>query len=80
MSKDKIVEKCDVCGASYQHGPHRFEGHRLALYGDIFACDTCWNGNHDGWAPQYESVLLGHLKRKGLPVPPRNANGFLPRG
>lgn len=70
---------CDVCGSSYQHGPHRYEGHRINLYGGIFACDTCWNGNYDGWAPHYERVLLAYLERQGLPVPQRNNKGLLPR-
>ena len=79
MTKEKLMFKCDVCGASYQHGPHRYEGHKLNLYGGLFVCDTCWQSNHDGWAPHYEKILLAHLKEKGLPVPQRNAKGFLPR-
>ena len=71
--------KCGVCGGSYQHGPHRYEGHRLNLYDGLFACDACWQSNHDGWAPHYEEIFLAHLKEKGLPVPQRNAKGFLPR-
>lgn len=35
MSQEKFMFKCDVCGSSYQHGPHRYEGHRLKLYGVI---------------------------------------------
>lgn len=80
MRKGKaIVFQCDVCGSDYQSGPHRYEGHRLHLYGDIWCCDTCWKGNHDGWAPHYEPVLLEHLRRQGLPEPPRLPNGLLPR-
>ena len=79
MSLGKIMFKCDVCSMSYQQGLHRYEGHRLELYGDIFACDCCWNANHDGWAPRYEKVLLGHLERQGLPIPPRNGKCLLPR-
>lgn len=79
MSQDRFMFNCDLCSRSYQHGPHRYEGHRLKLYGDLFACDPCWLGNHDGWAPHYEAVLLAELKRLGLPVPLRNSKGFLPR-
>lgn len=79
MSDNKIMFECDICGKPYQHGPHRYEGHKLTLYGGIFACDACWKGNHDGWAPHHEEFLLGHLERHGLPVPKRNAKGFLPR-
>jgi hypothetical protein len=79
MTEEKFMFKCDVCGMSYQHGPHRYEGRRLQLYRDIFCCDSCWRGNWDGWAPHYEKALLAHLKQKGLPVPERNAKGWLPR-
>lgn len=79
MADDKLMFKCDVCGMSYQHGLHRYEGHRLQLYGDLFCCDSCWRANWDGWAPHYEAALLAHLKQKGLPVPKRNAKGWLPR-
>lgn len=79
MSDEKFMFKCDVCGSSYQHGPHKFQGHRLKLYGDISACDTCWQGNHDGWVPHYEKRMLAHLERQGLPIPPRNDKGFYPR-
>lgn len=67
---------CDVCG---KHGPHRYEGHKLTLYGGIFCCDSCWASNWDGWAPHYEGVLTKHLKEKGVPVPKRNEKGWLPR-
>ncbi len=76
---DKIMMKCDVCGQQYQQGPHRYEGHKLELYGGIFCCDFCWNGNRDGWAPHYEAVLVKHLNQNGLPEPKRNAKGWLPR-
>jgi hypothetical protein len=79
MTKEKFMFSCDVCGNQYQHGPHRYEGHKLRIYGDIFCCDLCWEGNWDGWAPHYEDVLLKHLKEKGLPEPKRNEQGLLPR-
>jgi hypothetical protein len=71
--------QCAVCGSRYQHGPHRYEGHALKLYGNIFCCDGCWRANHDGWAPHLEGVLLDILKQRELPVPVRNAKGLLPR-
>lgn len=79
MSQERIMSNCDICGNSYQHGPHRHEGHRLHLYGEIMACDSCWRGNHDGWAPHREPILLAHLQRQGLPVPARNDKDLLPR-
>lgn len=79
MNDFKVILNCDVCGMPYQHGPHRYEGYKLAIYGDIACCDSCWRGNSDGWAPHYESVLLAHLKRQKLPVPVRNKDSRLPR-
>jgi hypothetical protein len=79
MSDDRIMYKCDLCGRPYQQGPHKYEGHRLTSYGNLFVCDPCWQGNHDGWAPQFEQRLLTELKRQGLPEPRRNARGWLPR-
>ncbi len=76
---DSLCFVCDVCDRPYRHGPHRYEGHALKRYGDIFACDVCWNGNHDGWAPQYEARLKAHLERQGLPEPERNRANLLPR-
>ncbi|GMU68247.1 MAG: hypothetical protein AMXMBFR37_05800 [Steroidobacteraceae bacterium] len=79
MPSERLLFACDVCGKPYQHGPHRYEGHKLDLYGGIMACGSCWDCNHDGWAPHLERAILGHLDRLGLPVPPRNDNGLLPR-
>lgn len=70
MIKEKFMFNCEVCGKLYQSGGNR---------GGIFCCDFCWDGNWDGWAPHYENILLEHLKRKGLPIPKRNAKGWLPR-
>jgi len=72
--------RCDVCRGPNGKGLHRHDGHRLVLYGDLVVCDLCWIGNHDGWTPDYEPILLDHLERIGLPVPERNAKGLLPRG
>lgn len=79
MTKDRFMFSCDVYGRAYQHGPHRYEGHRLALYGNAFCCDSCWTGNWDGWGPREELKLLGILKEKNLPTPQRNEKGWLPR-
>lgn len=79
MTEVKLEFRCDVCGKLYQHGPHRYEGQRLDLYGGIFCCDPCWNGNWDGWAPQFESTLLEHIGNRGIAAPRRNAKGRLPR-
>jgi hypothetical protein len=46
---------------------------------DISVCRVCWDGNWDGWARDYETRIIEHLKQKGLPVPVRNVWGLLPR-
>jgi len=79
METERFIFNCDVCNSPYQHGPGRYEGHKLELYGGIFCCDSCWRNNWDGWAHRYESTLLAHLNGKGHPIPSRNANGLLPR-
>lgn len=78
MKNEKIILTCDLCGSKYQHGPHRYEGHKVERYG-IMVCDTCWQSNWDGWAPQYEARILEHAKAQGLTLPDRNKNGLLPR-
>ena len=79
MTNEKITFDCYTCGNTYQHGPHRYEGHKLQRYGGVMVCDTCWQGNHDGWNPHFERILLGILEENELPVPNRNELGFLPR-
>ena len=78
MENEKLMFKCDMCGSQYQHGPHRYEGHKLQRY-EMMVCDTCWQSNRDGWAPQYEDHITEHAKAKGITLPPRNDKGLLPR-
>jgi hypothetical protein len=82
MPDKMFMKKCPLCKMPYQFGPEVYEGHKLIRYGDLFVCDTCWRGagRQSGWNPTYEKVLLEYLKAKGLPIPKRNAKGFLPRG
>lgn len=54
-----------------------FDGKKLAQY-ELISCDTCYWANRDGWAPKHEAVLLASLEAHGLPVPERNAKGWLP--
>lgn len=75
---EKIMHRCPLCNSLYQQGPGRYEGHISRRY-QLEVCDVCWKGNWDGWNPRHEGFLLLHLKEKGLEVPPRNANGYLPR-
>ena len=76
---DKFMMSCDVCDKKFQQGPGRYEGHTIARY-KMTVCDPCWQGNWDGWGPAAEPRVLDHLKEQGIPVPPRNAKGWIPRG
>lgn len=69
---------CGACGREFQFGPHRYEGKHIPRY-QWTVGDACWTGNYDGWSPHVELALLAHLDAKGLPVPERNENGWLPR-
>ena len=75
---DRIMRICDLCGNEYQQGPHRYDGFAAKLY-DMVVCRSCWENNWDGWNQRHEKFLLSRLKEKGLPVPKRNDNGWLPR-
>ena len=75
----KITYKCFLCDSEFIHGPHIYNGRKLNLYCGLFVCKTCWEANHDGWNPKYESKLIYHLGTCGSPMPKRNAKGLLPR-
>lgn len=70
--------RCELCHSEFQFGPHRYDGKHIARY-QMTVCRTCYQANHDGWAPAWEERVLAVLKEKGLPVPERNAEGYLPR-
>ncbi len=78
MSEHKIMDTCFMCGSPFQMGPHLYEGEFIRHY-QVSICSTCYKGNWDGWAPHYEHRLVAHLKKNGLPIPERNAKGWLPR-
>jgi hypothetical protein len=79
MVNHQVMQRCPLCGRDYQHVPNPYEGRQLALYGDLFCCDKCWESNPDGWNSRHEPTLLRHLQQKGLRAPERNENGSLPR-
>lgn len=78
MAEFKHMQRCDLCGSEYQFGPHTYDGKYIERY-QLGVCRPCYEGNWDGWAPDYEEKILNHLKNKGLPVPERNSKGWLPR-
>jgi ribosome-binding protein aMBF1 (putative translation factor) len=75
---DKIMFPCDICGQPFQFGRHIYNGKVIHTY-ELTVCRTCYDSNHDGWAPHYEQKILKHLKEKGIKVPERNESGWLPR-
>jgi hypothetical protein len=77
VTQVKHTQRCDVCGSSVQFGPGIYDGKYVAAY-LIFACSACLRGNWDGWAPQFEAAVTRHLIEKALPIPARNAKGWLP--
>ena len=76
--KDGLLFPCELCHRNFQNGPQRYDGHGSQRY-SVFVCDSCWEGNWDGWNPMHERFLLARLKEKGLPIPERNEKGWLPR-
>jgi hypothetical protein len=78
MPKDPLQDICFICNSEFRMGGGVYNGHYIRRY-QISVCDPCWAGNWDGWAPIHEGRLLAHLKEKGIPIPKRNAGGWLPR-
>jgi len=74
----KFVGQCFMCGREQQIGPHRYAGRYIQRY-RIRVCQTCYDANHDGWAPEYEEKLIAHLGKEGLETPKRNQAGWFPR-
>ena len=68
-----------MCGASFEHGPHVYQGRQIARY-KLLVCEACHKGNAEGWNRAMEPKLLAHLRAANLPVPERNAKGLFPRG
>ena len=59
-------------------GPNRYGGYYIRRY-QIYVCLAEFQESWEGWAPEYEKRLIGHLKEEGLRMPKRNARGWLPR-
>ena len=78
MEPDPVVLRCDLCGRSFQFGPHRYDGKSIRTY-RITVCTPCLNANWDGWAPHLEERVTAKLLAEGEPLPQRNAKGWLPR-
>lgn len=68
---------CDICGAIHYQGAGVYPVRKLAGY-ELFCCDTCYDGNWDGWNPRHEAKLLDHLNKIGVNPPQRNGKGWFP--
>ncbi|MCX5846461.1 MAG: hypothetical protein NTW12_08910 [Deltaproteobacteria bacterium] len=79
MTEDKKTHHCFTCGKKFQFEEHIYDGKWIDSY-QIEVCMTCWNGNWDGWPGERAEKIINHLKKKGIPIPPMNAKGWLPRG
>lgn len=79
MPEFKIRIPCAVCRTEFQMGRHIYEGKVLPAY-KITVCGICYGSNADGWNPRVENAVTAKLIELGLPFPPRNAKGLLPRG
>ena len=74
---EPILLTCTTCDSEFQMGPGVYTGKWIPLY-QMHVCNSCHYGNCDGFAPHYDSRILKHLKDNGIPIPARNARGFLP--
>lgn len=73
------VETCRMCGASFEHGPHVYQGREIPRY-KLLVCEACYKGNAQGWSRALEPKLIAHLRAASLQIPERNAKGLIPRG
>ena len=67
-----------MCDSEFQMDAGIDSGHYVPQYQNL-CLYACWKGNWDGWASHYEGKLIAHLNQKGIPIPARNAKGWLPR-
>ena len=68
---------CDLCGRSFQFGPHRYDGRWISHY-QMSLCSICMSSNEDGIGPLREPIFEAHLKRNGIPLPSKNKKGWYP--
>lgn len=71
--------KCDFCLKDFIFDGDRGIGCVLHEYGDLVSCPDCLAGNHDGWGPHDEKVIIKRCKERGIPLPPRNEKEWLPQ-
>ena len=69
---------CGICGHLHDYGHGHYDLRKVAGY-EFRVCGVCWDANWDGWNSRHDADIAAHLKRDGLPVPPRLPNGLFPR-
>jgi hypothetical protein len=79
MDGQKIMIRCQLCNSEFQFGPHFYNGKVISTY-KLTLCMSCYDGNWDGFAPQYEAIFEKHLTDHGIPIPQKNIRGWYPRG
>ena len=75
---NQMYANCDICKKEVPFGKGAYHIRKVERY-NIYCCDSCWDGNWDGWNTRHEAFLLEKLKENNLPLPERNKNGLLPR-
>ena len=69
----EVFSACHICGEPMNSQKIVF------IWGyDMWVHKACFDLSKEGWATG-ESRILEHLKNAGIPIPPRNSNGLLPR-
>lgn len=74
-----FMTTCQLCGSSFQFGPHVYRGKVIAAY-KLTLCEACYGGNWDGFAKHYEPTLEAHWQEHRISPPQRNSKGWYPRG
>ena len=77
MDSDKFMVKCDLCGMSFQFGPHKYDGKYLSDY-KMSVCQGCLNAHWDVVGSSHEKQFKDHLKANNIQTPERNAKGWYP--
>ena len=73
-----LMFPCDICGTRCKAGAGVHGYQKIPGY-DLTVCKSCFQKNHDGWAPVHEEAFENHLELKGIPLPTRNTQGRYPR-
>ena len=82
MSKPAFHYDCDLCGQSFQFGPHIYRGRPIPSWSKVMICSMCEDSNWDGIVPQSHPRFMALLAEQGVTFQ-LNDDGWLtipPRG